>query len=59
MGETLNKHVEGIVKKADKQVYMLYQLKRAGIRRINLDTLKVCHKYCYNIPHAYTKPSAA
>ena len=33
---TLNMHVDSIVKKAAKRVYMLYQLKRAGIRQTDL-----------------------
>ena len=31
ISQTLNKHVDTIVKKAGKRLYMLYQLKRAGI----------------------------
>ena len=34
-----NKHVENIVKKAGKRVYMLYQLKRAGISQSDLVTV--------------------
>ena len=33
-----NKHVENIVKKAGKRLYMLYQLKRAGISQSDLVT---------------------
>ena len=33
---TWNKHVENIVGKASKRLYMLYQLKRAGINQSNL-----------------------
>ena len=33
---TWNMHVDSIVKKAAKRVYMLYQLKRAGIRQTDL-----------------------
>ena len=33
---TWNMHVDSIVKKAAKMVYMLYQLKRAGIRQTDL-----------------------
>ena len=35
-----NLHVDSIVKKAAKRVYMLYQLKRAGIRQT--DSVNVC-----------------
>ena len=34
-----NKHVENIVKKAGKRLYMLYQLKRAGISQSVLVTV--------------------
>ena len=34
-----NKHVENIVKKAGKRLYMLYQLKRAGISQSDLVTV--------------------
>ena len=33
-----NKHVENIVKKAGKRLYMMYQLKRAGISQSDLVT---------------------
>ena len=36
-----NKHVESIVAKAGKRVYMLYQLKRAGIGQHDLVTMSV------------------
>ena len=36
---TWNKHVENIVAKAGKRVYMLYQLKRAGIGQHDLVTI--------------------
>ena len=36
---TWNKHVENIVAKAGKRVYMLYQLKRAGICQHDLVTI--------------------
>ena len=36
---TRNKHVESIVAKAGKRVYMLYQLKRAGIGQHDLVTI--------------------
>ena len=36
---TWNKHVENIVAKAGKRVYMLYQLKRAGIGQHDLETI--------------------
>ena len=36
---TWNKHVENIVAKAGKRVYMLYQLKRAGIGQLDLVTI--------------------
>ena len=38
---TWNMHVESIIKKAAKRVYMLYQLKRAGIRQTDLVTVYV------------------
>ena len=38
---TWNKHVENIVAKAGKRVYMLYQLKRAGIGQHYLVTMSV------------------
>ena len=34
-----NKHVENIVKKAGKRLYMMYQLKRAGISQSDLVTV--------------------
>ena len=34
-----NKHVENIVKKVGKRLYMLYQLKRAGISQSDLVTV--------------------
>ena len=34
-----NKHVENIVKKAEKRLYMLYQLKRAGISQSDVVTV--------------------
>ena len=39
---TWNKHVENIVAKAGKRVYMLYQLKRAGIGQHDLVTIYSC-----------------
>ena len=36
---TWNKHVENIVAKAGKRVYVLYQLKRAGISQHDLVTI--------------------
>ena len=39
---TWNMHVDSIVKKAAKRVYMLYQLKRAGIRQTDLVNVYVC-----------------
>ena len=36
---TWHKHVENIVAKAGKRVYMLYQLKRAGIGQHDLVTI--------------------
>ena len=36
---TWNKHAENIVAKAGKRVYMLYQLKRAGIGQHDLVTI--------------------
>ena len=38
---TWNMHVDSIVKKTAKRVYMLYQLKRAGIRQTDLDNVYV------------------
>ena len=38
---TWNKHVDSIVKKAAKRVYMLYQLKRAGICQTDLVTVYI------------------
>ena len=38
---TWNKHVENIIAKAGKKVYMLYQLKRAGIGQHDLVTIYV------------------
>lgn len=38
---TWNKHVENIVKKAGKRLYMLYQLKRVGISQNDLVTIYV------------------
>ena len=39
--------VECIVKKAAKRVYMLNQLKRAGIRQLDLVTVHKCCKTSY------------
>ena len=36
---TWNKHVDNIIAKAGKRVYMLYQLKRAGIDQHDLVTI--------------------
>ena len=45
-----NKHVENIVAKAGKRVYMLYQLKRAGIGQHDLVTILCqCNKTCSRI----------
>ena len=38
---TWNRHVDCIVKKAAKRVYMLYQLKRAGISQVDLVTVYI------------------
>ncbi len=38
---TWSKHVDNIVSKAGKRVYMLYQLKRAGISQLDLVTIYV------------------
>ena len=48
---TWNKHVENniIVAKAGKRVYMLYQLKRAGIGQHDLVTICQCNKTCSRI----------
>ena len=40
---TWNKHVENIVAKAGKRVYMLYQLKRGGIGQHDLVTIYVIY----------------
>ena len=39
---TWSKHVDNIVSKAGKRVYMLYQLKRAGISQNDLVKIYVC-----------------
>ena len=39
---TWNLHVDNIVQKAGKRVYMLYQLKRAGVSQTDLITIHVC-----------------
>ena len=36
---TWKRHVDNIVKKAGKRIYMLYQLKRAGVNQADLVTL--------------------
>ena len=49
---TWNKHVENSVAKAGKRVYMLYQLKRAGICQHDLVTIIIiyqCNKTCSRI----------
>ena len=38
---TWNKHVDNIVKEAGKRLYMLYQLKRAGITQKDLVSVYV------------------
>ena len=38
---TWNRHADCIVKKAAKRVYMLYQLKRAGISQLDLVTVYI------------------
>ena len=44
---TWNKHVENIVAKAGKRVYMLYQLKRAGIGQHDIcQCNKTCSRIC-------------
>ena len=43
---TWNMHVDSIVKKAAKRVYMLYQLKRAGIRQTDLVNVYYYYKRC-------------
>ena len=35
------KHVDNIVKKAGKRIYMLYQLKRAGVKQADLVTIYI------------------
>ena len=47
---TWNKHVENIVAKAGKRVYMLYQLKRAGIGQHDLVTIYVSVLLLYYYP---------
>ena len=39
---TWKRHVDNIVKKAGKIIYMLYQLKRAGVNQADLVTIVVC-----------------
>ncbi len=39
---TWNAHVDNIVTKASKRVYMLYQLKRAGIRQCDMVKMYIC-----------------
>ena len=56
---TWNKHVENIVEKTGKRLYMLYQLKRAGISQSDLVTVCVsfvrpvleyaCPVWCTNL----------
>ena len=53
---TWNMHVDSIVQKAAKRVYMLYQLKRAGIRQTDLDNVYVSVvrpvlEYACPVPH--------
>ena len=36
---TWKRHVDNIVKKAGKRIYMLYQLKRAGVNQADLVTI--------------------
>ena len=38
---TWKRHVENIVKKAGKRIYMLYQLKRAGVNQADLVTIYI------------------
>ena len=38
---TWKKHVDNIVKKAGKRIYMLYQLKRAGVKQADLVTIYI------------------
>ena len=38
---TWNRHIDNIVKKAGKRVYMLYQLKRAGVAQSDLVTVYI------------------
>ena len=60
LGETIssdltwNKHVENIVAKAGKRVYMLYQLKRAGIGQHDLVTSVIRHVLEYACPVWHT-----
>ena len=43
---TWDKHVENIVAKAGKRVYMLYKLKRAGIGQHDSMTSYICQRVC-------------
>ena len=55
---TWNMHVDSIVKKAAKRVYMLYQLKRAGISQSDLVTVYlsvVIEMECVSHKEAWTK----
>ena len=38
---TWKRHVDNIVKKAGKRIYMLYQLKRAGVNQADLITIYI------------------
>ena len=38
---TWKRHVDNIVKKAGKRIYMLYQLKRAGVNQADLVTIYI------------------
>ena len=39
---TWKRYVDNIVKKAGKRIYMLYQLKRAGVNQADLVTIYIC-----------------
>ena len=50
-----NKHVENIVKKAGKRLYMLYQLKRAGISNCLPQRCQTCTGICVScVAHEIT-----
>ena len=44
-----NIYVENIVRKADKRLYVLYQLKRAGIAQKDLITVYQCSEIGFRV----------